>query len=200
MVLHACSVPSPMQSGIFHQGQCCFLSSVYIICMRFWKDFQRAVSPTTVVTPPGHQSSKTHWYNDSTVSGVQFLQGWKLLQAQALPGHCLGYFESCVLISRGPDTKMWSPAYSICVHRHICSIQPLLSKALLSQLKVVDAPNLALLHERKTKCIYASNLLALFPKIHRFSLTCQNLKICALQGFDLYIFHQYEPLIDYLET
>ena len=80
------------------------------------------------------------------------------------------------------------------------SIQPLLSKALLSQLKVVDAPNLSLLHERKTKCIYASNLLALFPKIHRFSLTCQNLKIRALQGFDLYIFHQYEPLIDYLET
>ena len=30
----------------------------------------------------------------------------------AMPGHCLGYFESCVLISRGPDAKM-------CGHQHI---------------------------------------------------------------------------------
>ena len=38
-----------------------------------------------------------------------------------IPGHCPGYFESCILTSRGPDAKMWSPAYV--VHRRMYSVQ-----------------------------------------------------------------------------
>ena len=41
-----------------------------------------------------------------------------------IPGHCPGYFESCLLISRGPDARRPYIAYAcLCMHRRTSSVQ-----------------------------------------------------------------------------
>ena len=73
------------------------------------------------VTNDGHRETLLGFIK----SAVMHIGACRPEQCPGIPGHCLGYFESCILISQGPDAKTHGHQHiaSICVHRCMYSTQ-----------------------------------------------------------------------------